>query len=149
MGHRGQFGFPAAHFSYLIYLLDHCLEPFWIIRRLAAHLEFAELDKLFGWKGSYLNRLIANTKIVSCVSSMSKRVYDMSLMCPCLFTKLWPRQHISSNIMKCTSPSATNSSLNKALTISLNHISPQLPLQRNTPWCVCLGGLVRLVPNTK
>jgi len=49
MRHRGQFdNFPAAHCLQLFYLLDHCLDPFGIIRRLAAHLEIARLGKPFG-----------------------------------------------------------------------------------------------------
>jgi len=49
MGHRGHLdNLPAAHFLQLFNLLDHCFEPFRIIRRLAAHLVITGLGKLFG-----------------------------------------------------------------------------------------------------
>ena len=44
MRHREQFdNFKIAHFLLLFYLLDHCLQPFGIIRRLVAHLLIARL----------------------------------------------------------------------------------------------------------
>ena len=49
MRHQGQLdNFPIAHFLQLLCFLDHGLEPFGIIRRLAAHLVIAGLGKIFG-----------------------------------------------------------------------------------------------------
>jgi len=48
MRHQEQIdNFTVAHFLQLLYFLDHGLEPFGIIRRLAAHLVIAGLGKLF------------------------------------------------------------------------------------------------------
>jgi len=122
------------------YLLDHGLESFGIIRRLAAHLVIAGLGKLFGYKGSYLNRIMVKIKKASRRSSTIKRAYDASPMCLGLFLNLDLGNTLSTslNVMNCTLPSATNSSLYKSLPISYSTISlPFTTVEKCVLMCLC------------